>query len=160
VLLDQVLQPPLLQVLQLVLLHVQDDLGATPQLLALGVVGDGEGAARLLTIGSTEPTNQLMIQMGEQSVSWVMTKEPPGVGENGEARQLHSKCRSRPMHHVSTTPSVYQHSKPCRVQTAACLQAAKRRNSDSQMHCTSCTHQPLPLPQLLLQSHNTADHSI
>lgn len=33
-LLDQVLQPPLLQVLQLVLLQVQDDLGAAAQALA------------------------------------------------------------------------------------------------------------------------------
>mmetsp|Transcript_30206 Transcript_30206/g.85326 ORF Transcript_30206/g.85326 Transcript_30206/m.85326 type:complete len:434 (+) Transcript_30206:932-2233(+) len=47
VLLHQVLHTALLQVLGLVLLHVQDNLGATPQRLALGVAGHGEAAASL-----------------------------------------------------------------------------------------------------------------
>ncbi len=77
---------PHLQVLQLVLLHVQDDLGAAPQLLALGVVGDGEGAARLLRVGKrlkstrVEPERKWFVWGGGSKISWLTVKEPPAAG--------------------------------------------------------------------------------
>ena len=45
--LDQVLDALGLEVLSLILLQVQDDLGAASDLLALSVLGDGERAAGL-----------------------------------------------------------------------------------------------------------------